>query len=70
MEDHWTQSIAVGSKSFIDQIYKALGVKGKHRNIKEDGSSCCIKESYPPYNAYFAIKMDLLKGNNTMKWDA
>ncbi len=35
MEDHWTQSIAVGSKSFIDQVYKALGVKGKHRNIIE-----------------------------------
>jgi hypothetical protein len=46
-----------------------LGVKGKHRNIIEDGSSCCIKESYSPYNAHLAIKMDLLTGNNTMKWD-
>ena len=33
MEDQWTQSIAVGSKSFVDPVYKALGVKGKHRNI-------------------------------------
>ena len=70
MEDHWAQSIAVGSKSFIDQVYKALGVKGKHRNIIEDGSSCCIKESYFPYNAHFAIKMGLLRVKNTMKWDA
>ena len=63
------QSTAVGSKLFIDQVYKALGVKGKHRNIIEDGSSCCIKESYSPYNAHFDSKMDLLTGNNTMKWD-
>jgi putative transposase len=48
MEDHWTQSIAVGSKSFVDQFYKALSVKGRHRNTIEDGNSFCIKESYPP----------------------
>ncbi len=70
MEDHWAQSIAVGSNSFIDQVYKALGIKGKHRKIIEDGSSCCIKESYSPYNADFAIKMDILRVKNTMKWDA
>jgi len=69
MEDHWTQSIAVGSKSFVDQVYKALGVKGKHRNIIEDGSSFCIKESCPAYNAHFAIKMDLLRVENTIRWD-
>ncbi len=68
-EDHWTQSIAVGSKSFVDQVYKALGVKGKHRNIIEDGSSFCIKESYPRYDAHFAIKKDLLKVKNTIRWD-
>ncbi len=52
----------------VDQVYKALGVKGKHRNIIEDGSSFCIKESYPPYNAHFAIKMDLLRVENTIRW--
>ncbi len=70
MEDHWAQSIAVGSNSFIDQVYKALGVVGKHRKIIEDRSSCCIKESYSSYNVHFAIKMDLLRVKNTMKWDA
>jgi putative transposase len=69
MEAQWTQSIAFGSKSFVDQVYKALGVKIKHRNIIEDGSSFCIKESYPPYNAHFAIKMDLLRAQNTIRWD-
>ena len=70
MEGRWTQSIAVGSKLFIDQVYKALGVMGKHRNIIEDGSSCCIKESYSPYNAHFAIKMGIVRVKNTMEWDA
>ena len=39
------------------------------RNIIEDGGSCCIKESYSPYNAHFASKMDPLRAKNTMKWD-
>jgi len=67
MEDRWTQSIAVGSESFIDQIHKALGIKGKHRDIIEDGNSCFIKESTIPYNAHFASIMDLLRVENTMK---
>lgn len=69
MEDRWTQSIAVGSESFIDQVYKALGIKGKHRNIIEDGNRCFIKESTIPYNAHFATEIDLLRVGNTMKWD-
>ncbi len=69
MEDQWTQSIAVGSESFIDKIHKALGIKRKHRDIIEDGSSCFIKESTIPYNAHFATKMDLLRVGNTIKWD-
>ncbi len=69
MEDRWTQSIAVGSESFIDQAYKALGIKGKHRNIIEDGNCCFIKESTIPYNAHIATKIDLLRVGNTIKWD-
>jgi hypothetical protein len=45
MEDHWMQSIADGGKSFVEKVYKALGVKGKHRNIIEDGSSFYIKRA-------------------------
>jgi len=29
-----------------------------------------LKERYSPYNAHFAIKMDLLRVKNTMEWDA
>ncbi len=69
MEDRWTQSIAVGSESFIEQVHRALGIKGKHRDIIEDGNSCFIKESTVPYNVHFATKIDLLRVGNTIKWD-
>ena len=69
MEDRWTQSIAVGSESFIEQVHKALGIKGKHRDIIEDGDNHFIKESTIPYNVHFATKTDLLREGNTIKWD-
>jgi len=60
MEGRWTQSIAVGSESFIDQVHKALGIKGKHKDIIEDGNSCFINESNIPYNVHFATKIDII----------
>jgi hypothetical protein len=50
---HWAQSIAVGSKSFIEQFCKALGVKGKHRDFIEDGGSYCIKDGCSPSMSLF-----------------
>ena len=32
----WTQSIAVGDKSFVKQIKKQLGIRSKGRKIIED----------------------------------
>ena len=32
-ESHWTESIAVGSKSFIEKIKKSFGFKAKGRTI-------------------------------------
>ncbi len=32
-ESHWTESIASGSKSFIEEVKKSLGFKVKSRSI-------------------------------------
>ncbi|MCP4621983.1 MAG: hypothetical protein GY850_00420 [bacterium] len=34
-ESHWTESIASGSKSFIEEVKKSLGFKVKSRSITD-----------------------------------
>jgi putative transposase len=38
-DDRWTESIAVGSRSFIEKVKNELGFKAAHRDVVEsDGS--------------------------------
>ena len=45
------------SELFIDQVYKALGINGTHRNFIEVVIRFSIKENYSPYNAHVATEM-------------
>jgi putative transposase len=68
-EDKWTESIAVGSESFVDRVKTSLGVKSIHKEIIEREDSYFIKEGIIPYNAHYHGKMDTLRGKSTIKCD-
>jgi len=65
----WTQSIAVGSKSFIEMIKDKLGVRAKGRKIVDSKEEFQLREDTSPYN----VDLDPKKGNighkNTYKWE-
>ena len=48
-QSKWTQSIAVGEKSFVEQIKKRLGTRSKHRKILEDEDGYQLRELQTGY---------------------
>jgi putative transposase len=63
-ENKWTQSIAVGSKAFIEKMKESLGFKAKGRKIICAGDTFDLREVLPPYG-----KADKLDSGNRFLWD-
>ena len=52
-ESKWSQSIAVGSKSFVEIIKEKLGIREKDRKAGRPGELYHIREAQVPYNSDF-----------------
>ncbi len=65
----WTESIAVGSESFLERVNAALGLKALHRTVIERDDKLVIQEARVPYTALFNGKMGDISMENTIKWD-
>ena len=63
-ENKWTQSIAVGSKAFIEKIKEALGYRAIGRRIFGDEESFVLREGQTPYG-----EPNDLYPENTFLWD-
>jgi len=63
-ESKWAQSIAVGSKSFIQKIKEALGFRAKGRKILSTDDTFELREGQVPYGA-----ADELDSGNTLPWN-
>ncbi len=58
----WTESIAVGSKSFAENIKGRLGSVAVGRNVKAENYS--VKENQASYNTVFTPEKEPLRPNN------
>ena len=63
-ENKWTKSIAVGSKTFIEQMKEALGFKAKGRKINYADNTFELREVLTPYG-----KANSQESGNTFLWD-
>jgi putative transposase len=63
-ENKWTQSIAVGSKTFIEKMKEALGFKAKGRKINYADDTFELREVLTPYG-----KANSQVSGNTFLWD-
>jgi putative transposase len=69
-ESHWTESIAVGSVGFVEEIKARLGVKGAGRRVQQQQADrFVLKEETGAYSAYFEPQNGRLNPNNTYSWD-
>ena len=53
-DESWSESIAVGSLAFIDEVKSELGFKAAHRDVVESDGSYALRESAEAYGLDFA----------------
>jgi hypothetical protein len=63
-ESRWTQSIAVGDKSFLEQIKEQLGIRAKGRKIHGSEDEYQLREGQTGYGAW-----QDLDNENTFDWN-
>ena len=68
-EIKWTESVAVGSKLFIEATIKKLGIRAKGRKVVESNKSYELREPAVPYGANLTPESSLLRLENTYFWD-
>jgi len=68
-ENKWTESIAVGSRSFIEKTKEQLGNRARSRNAFENKGTYELKEGQISYSDDFAHKNSGLRAKNMYKWD-
>jgi len=69
-QTQWTESVAVGSKSFMEKIKEKMGIKAKGRQIikANDDEAFQLREASSSYSAVFNSKKEDIGPKNTYFW--
>ena len=65
----WSESIAVGSESFVMMTKEKLGIKAKGREVVGEDGSYVLRESPAPYNGILGHENDALRPENAYFWN-
>ncbi len=66
---HWTESIAVGSERFAQDVKTRLGLSATHREVVQAEDSYALREPHNAYMGHFGHEMAPLRTENTRIWD-
>jgi putative transposase len=67
--DEWTESIAVGSRPFVEKVKALLGFRAKGREVIEGGEGYQVREGPAVYNPLFGAENEDIGPGNTYFWD-
>ena len=62
-EASWTESIAVGSRQYVEGVKERLGVRGKDRQCMAADDHYQLREPTAPYNVEMGMEMAALSDN-------
>jgi REP element-mobilizing transposase RayT len=65
----WTESVAVGSKSFVMATKEKLGFKAKGREVIGGDGSYELKDPSAPYKGLLGHENDILRPQNEYSWE-
>ena len=68
-ESTWTESIAVGSKAFVEKTKERLGSRARGRGVSGLKDAYHLRESGIPYSADFGAENSVSSSDNTCFWD-
>jgi len=63
-----SESIAVGSESFVLMTKEKLGIRAKGRKLVGEDGSYVLRESLAPYNSILGHENDVLRPENIFLW--
>ncbi len=63
--DEWTGSIAIGSRSFVENVKTLLGFRAKGRRVMEGGGGYQLREEAAHYIPLFGFEKDNIAAENT-----
>ena len=64
----WSESVAVGSKSFVEEVKKKLGIKAIGREVVKAGDVYKLKEAGASYGDDLDGRMGILSAENSYFW--
>lgn len=68
-EAEWTESIAVGSKAFVEATQEKLGIKAKGRKVVGNSEGYELRERQSSYDDVFDPKKGTLRLKNAYFWN-
>lgn len=68
-EARWTQSIAVGSETFVISTKEKLGIRAKGRTVIGSDGSCELREASVPYSHLFGARNKAISAENAFYWN-
>ena len=68
-DDRWSESIAVGSLAFIDEVKSELGFKAAHRDVIETDGTYALREPAEAYSSNFTGESEALRSQKTFFWN-
>ena len=68
-ESEWTESIAVGSRQFVEKTKIQLGIKVRGRKVTEKNGIYNLKEGQDPYSAVSDPEKVGLSAENSYFWN-
>ena len=68
-DDVWTQSIAAGSRSFVEAVKNQMRSLAIGRRIRKNEEGFVLREAQSPYNALFDTEKSVMDGKNLWFWN-
>lgn len=69
-ESSWTEAVAVGSKTFVENVEERLGIRVRGRKVQEEQVAYQLREPLSAYGDVFAHKNKLLRPENAYTWNS
>jgi putative transposase len=68
-DDRWSESLAVGSEGFVEQVKMELGFRAaQHRQVAMADGLYTLRAPVLPYGDHFDMENEPLRPNNTVPW--
>ena len=67
-ESQWSEAIALGRQSFVEEVQRKLGSRARYRRIEGKAGTWVLRETAGAYTGHLAGEMGALTSNSAPDW--